>query len=148
MRFSGFVFLTISFSLILYMMGYGPIVPLFENGNGGQFLSSANNSVVATQCLNSTGGIGCDGNSGQSGGETSLTTILIGGLIIGSAAFVLLFANFSAIYIIPLIILGLILNFFILPWSFIIGTPFEIPGMVIFNIITFLAFINFVRGPT
>jgi hypothetical protein len=150
MRFAAWVFFTVSISLVLYMMGYTPVAGPFATGNSGEFLASGNNTVVPTQCIDPSDP-NCQPISGTNGFNIlSPTGLLITGLVAASAIFVLFFANFSAIYIIPLVILGLLVNFFIIPWSFIMGAPIEIQtaGMVIFNIMTLLAMINFVRGPT
>jgi hypothetical protein len=150
MRFAAWVFFTVSISLVLYMMGYTPVAGPFATGGGGVFLASANNTVAPTQCIDIPGSAGCPEAKGDAGGISSITYLLMAGLVATAVIFVLFFANFSAIYIIPLIIMGVLVNFFIIPWSFIMGAPIEIQtaGMVIFNIMTLLAMINFVRGPT
>jgi len=149
MKFAAWLFLTVSMALILYYLGYTPIIPLIEGGDNGKFLANANNSVVISQCSNLSMS-GCEQIPvrGNGGATISFTNLAIWGLIGAVGLFAAYIVGFSAIYIIPLAILGILVNFFIFPWSFIINTPFEIPGMVIFNVITLLAVLNFVRGPT
>jgi len=62
-----------------------------------------------------------------------------------------LFGGFGSMYIIPMIILAAILNWFVFPLGFIVGTGvlpdfLSVPLVVVFNVLMILAVVTFVRG--
>lgn len=77
-------------------------------------------------------------------------------VVVGATMFWLLLAGvlatlltgFSAMYVIPIIILIAVLEFFMFPLSFLFSLPDLLlhPILAFFNIITALSVINFVRG--
>lgn len=129
MRLTGYILLLFSISLVLYYLGYGPIINIFTE-RGAQPLS-----------------ITCET------GETFCTdsTVVLGAIIavtLGASVLVTLVAGFSAIYIVPLLLLIALLNFVMFPFDFIMSAPeaISIPILTLFNILTVLAVLNFVRG--
>lgn len=129
MRFVAYTILLFSIAVVLYYMGYGPIVDIF-NQRGG--------SPISISCPSDN--LFC-----------SDTTVIFGAIIfviLSAGAFVALISGFSSMYVVPLLILMAVLNFVIFPFNFIMSAPSElsIPVIVLMNVLTVLAVINFVRG--
>lgn len=129
MRFVAYVIMLFSFSVILYYMGYGPIITIFEEkGAAPLSISCPAGNPFCTD-----------------------TTVVIGAMIfiiLSAGILVTLVSGFSSFYIVPLLLLIAVLNFVIFPFNFIMSAPTElaVPVMVFMNILTVLAVLNFVRG--
>lgn len=148
MRLEAYVFLIFSINLALYAAGFQPlIIALFTqqggsfdvNGNpvGGVLDASTILSVITNPILNA--------------GDTTGPLAVIGlGLI--AAGLTALILGFSALFIIPIVILIGLLNLLIFPFSFMtapndpISSAFYIPFVVAMNILCVLALTSFVRG--
>jgi len=157
MRFGAYVVLLFSISLVLYFMGYTSVVSQYGS------LSGLNTSTNSTSNLV---GITCDSGKLPTGGgnQTAIDYVqaqkdcpsnqfVFGALffvLIGAAAIIVFVSGFSAIYIVPLLILMAIMQFFVMPMSFILDAsiPVEIRValIVFFNMLTVLASIHFIRG--
>lgn len=129
MRFVAYVILLFSISLVLYYMGYGPIVSIFgTRGAEPLSISCPQDDVFCTD-----------------------TTVVIGAMIfiiLSAGVLVTLVSGFSSFYIVPLLLLIAVLNFVVFPFNFIMSAPssLAVPVMVFMNILTVLAVLNFVRG--
>jgi hypothetical protein len=132
MRFTAYIIFVFSVSLVLYFLGYGPIVNVF-NSRGG--------SILNIDCPEGTPF--CTDNNVILGAIFSVVLLAVGALI-------LLITGFSAMYIIPAVILIAVLNFLIFPFDFIFSAPtyISVPIVAFFNIISVLAVLNFIRGGT
>jgi len=89
---------------------------------------------------------GCGG--GGIIGQIGLSNLLVAAVIL----VLLTFQGFSAVFIIPIIILTLVLNIFILPFGFLYTLTntapafISIPLEMMFNLLTITAIITFVKG--
>lgn len=134
MRFSGYVLLLFSISLVFYLMGFKSVllVTLFDNQGGDAFEPQGFLGKVA---------------EGTLAPQNAIALLGIG--VVATLA-VSLVAGYAAIYIIPMAILIMILNFVVYPFSFIIdpATPdiIKFPLVVFFNILSILALLSFIRG--
>ena len=130
MRLGALVLLWFGVGLVLYFMGSAPLINIFQihgkdilliaGCEGGDLFCTSNATVI---------------------GAILLSIVLAGGL----AA---LFGGFSAMYVIPIIILVGVLNFFIFPLDFLMHAPdfIQFPLIALNNILTALAVTNFIRG--
>lgn len=136
MRLSAYLILLFSVGLILYFMGYAPIINIF-NAKGA--------SPLSISCPNTDKY--CQQNNATNTGVVLGASILA---ILGATALGSLIIGYSAIFIIPIVLLIGLLNFFVFPLNFMMDPSFpdiiKYPVLAFFNILTVLAVLNFVRG--
>lgn len=164
MRFSSYLLLLLSFTLVFWMAGGTPINDSLWHmagiTNTGSTPSgiSGNQSQILTACQNTTAGVfnesaACNQVSSLSSANNPLISntlmALVGALGVGA-----LITGFGAIYIIPIAIL-LAINVYILPIGGILATTgsafppiIGIPLVAFMNLLMCLAYINFIRGGT
>lgn len=140
MRLSMYVSILFSITLIFYLGGFSPI--------GIQLLSMTSQGTHGgIQKVASPGDL-LDTVNPLSESKDILTMMMF--TIIVSAGVMSFILGFSAIYIIPLLILFSILNFFVFPLSAVLDMtmPVEIRVIIIFlyNVITIMACVTFIRG--
>ena len=71
------------------------------------------------------------------------------GVALGIIAAISIFTGFSAVFIIPLLILLVVVNWFAFPMELLSGSStFLVPVVVFLNICAILTYIEFVRGPS
>jgi len=141
MRFTAYVMLMICLSLVLFFMGGSPLVHIYnsEAGANGEFVQINNPcDIDDTECNQQY-----EGALLQSFGSVIAAGAL--GVVLS------LILGYSAMYVIPLVMILVILNFFVFPVSELFGTLSEfsylyIPIVVIYNVLTVLAIAHFVRG--
>lgn len=141
MRLGAYIFLIFSISLVLYFMGYTSVLlELF--GNQGS-------KPIVLLCSEAEVGEGCSGliNNMINAILNPTGMLAVVGLIVAVA----LITGFSAMYLIPLLLLIAILDFVVFPFSFILDPAtlppeFGIPIIVLFNLLTVMAITNFIRG--
>lgn len=137
MRFVAYVMLLFCVSLMLYFMGYRPIIDLFNAKGSGILAISCpvdpSNPTAIPICTNQ---------------DYVMGAVFL--FILGATGLVALMSGFAALYVIPMLLLMAVLNFFIFPLNFIFGAPelLRIPVLAFYNIITVLAAMNFIRGGT
>ncbi len=106
MRFVAYVIMLFSFSVILYYMGYGPIITIFEEkGAAPLSISCPAGNPFCTD-----------------------TTVVIGAMIfiiLSAGILVTLVSGFSSFYIVPLLLLIAVLNFVIFPFNFIVSSIYK-----------------------
>jgi len=133
MRFEAYVIFMLCIATVFSMIGLTePLYTLYD-AQDGQFIKL---------------------NSPSDSSEDNFFNILIFGIAgaVGIVAVAIaLITGYSAMFIIPLVMVFLILNFFVFPFSTIFNTPGmpEIVGyllVVFFNGITVLAVMSFIRG--
>lgn len=133
MRFGAYIVLVISMSVVFYFLGYTSIASNLMNKQGDQFLSP--------QCPTDTP----DCNTGVID-----KIILLGGVALAGTAIASLIGGFGVLYIIPMLILMAILEYFIFPFSFIIDNSLDpmigTPLILFLNMFTILSIVNFIRG--
>lgn len=149
MNFTNFAYLCVAIALVFYFMGAGPMVQLYNQQGGGFLKLSCPADTVTYGTVNATGTYTNESSQCQDTFFTQLVTILV----IGGLGIVLsLVIGFSAMYIIPLLLLWICINLFVFPFSFLLDPAFPaemlIPVTVIMNVLTGLALLNFIRGPT
>jgi len=129
MRWGAFVLLLLSISLTLYFVGYRPIINVIED-KGESPLSIACETEDAF----------CDNQ------EVILGAIFL--TLTAAAGLTALVLGYSAIYIIPILLLMALLSFFIYPLDFLMGAPdiIRYPVLAVFNVLSVLAVMDFVRG--
>jgi len=142
MRFTNYVFLMMGLTLMLYFMGFTPIVNIL-----------AATDPIDSQLYQTT--TNPDGTT-QIDAEATLLNknVVIGAIVviaIGAGVAAAFLTGYAITYIIPIIIFMVVLNLFILPINFLIDpsiTPEIIayPVLLIYNTITVLSFVNFVRS--
>lgn len=137
MRLTAYIVLMFSISAVLYFMGYRPAA--LWNGMDQPLSLQSILSNITSDILSGDG-------------------LLRIGIIFAGVTFAALLAGFSAMYIIPLALLIVTLNYFILPTSFLYDTctaatcaaiippEIKIPLFALLNILLVLAVLNFVRG--
>jgi hypothetical protein len=140
MRLEAYVILTFSIGLVLYLLGYQSIgIMMLFGQQGGGFLDFGTIlNVMTSSILNGGSGTG---------------PLAVIGLGLVAAAATALILGFSALFIIPIVMLIALLNFLVFPFSFLITAPndpiasaFYIPFVVFMNILCVLALASFVRG--
>lgn len=145
MRFAPYVILMLCISAIFYLMGLTqPLVSVYDT-HSGQFLK-----------LNCPAD--ADPPSPYQNEDPECTdtffSILMGVLTIGILGVVVsTLMGFSAMYIVPIILLYILVNFFVFPFSILLDTaamPPEISVLLVvaINAISVLALLNFIRGGT
>jgi hypothetical protein len=135
MRFEAYVIFMLCIAAVFYMIGLDePLVTLYDSQDG-QFVK-----------LNSPD---------DSDGDNFFNILIYGiaGSVAIAAVAIALITGYSAMFIIPLIMVFLILNFFVFPFSSVLGIAGmpEVVGyllVVFFNGITVLALMSFIRGRT
>jgi hypothetical protein len=157
MRFVAFVIFTFAMCFVLYYMGYQPIASHWTGNDTGTFKGAAMNSSGDPNIVQYGGACDPSNLTNCYSPTTSdvaarphndLIGAILGIFLVGIVSLVILVTGFSAVYVIPALILIVLTNFFILPWDFLLGSPFQVPVMVFFNTITVLAAVNFIRGGT
>ena len=139
---------------VFYAIGYSNIVNLFEQ-NAGE-TGSRNIHVTNSTDPVSVNSLIYDFTGENLPGDIQNTDFVIGAIIValtlGGGAAILL-NNFSTIYVTPLLILVAILglNVFIFPIDFIFAGDvmpviLKLPIVALFNMLTILAVIDFIRG--
>jgi hypothetical protein len=134
MKFTAYILMMLSLSIVFYFAGYhSPLEQLLF----GQYQSS---DTQAYQPLS--------------------PIVIVAAIFIafaGAAIAVSFLTGFSAMYIIPALLLSTFLVFMVFPTSLLINTAIfpspdydlvRIPLLAIFNIFTLLSILNFVRGGT
>ena len=141
MRFYSFIILLFSCSMFLYLMGYGPIYKFFgQNTNGtagGDYANRASPYTVSCSAAN----LFCTD-------PTIIIGAMVGGCLLGAGILAVLGGGFAAMYIVPLILLAVLLNFVFFPFDFVNLLPFPLNVilMVLFNILEVFAILSFTRG--
>lgn len=145
MRLSTYLAILIGINLVFYLVGYAPIgtqvLNMVFNDNGSinvlKMTSTGDNYAVDTL---------------QPTSESAKSSV-IGIFMLGiGASFVVLsfMLGFSALYIIPLLLLFGIVYLFVFPMSFILdpNMPEELIVIITFlyNYLTFMAALTFIRG--
>ena len=139
MRLGSFVLLGFALGVILYLMGSGPLVNVFEQQKGTDLLS-----FVSSDCAH-------NGNTDISASacrdNKTLIGLFLGFLTLAGIATALL-TGFSAIYYLPIIFLVSVFTFFIFPFDFILSAPSPLNYILVafFNIVMVLAGLSFIRG--
>jgi hypothetical protein len=150
MNFTNFVYLSISIALVFYFMGAGPMVQLYNQQGGGFLkLSCPADNLAYGSISNATGTYTNPPSACTNTFFAQLSTVLligIGGIVAG------ILLGFSAMFIIPVMLLWAFITLFVFPFSFLLDPSMPpmiiIPLTVILNAITGLALLNFIRGPT
>jgi hypothetical protein len=143
MRLTTYFIIMFSIELMLYFMGY----PTFMNGLWAIFQGQIDPATIFSSLV-------------QAVATTNPLTLLLGGAIVGVAVL----AGFSAMFIIPMMILLSLLNYVVIPTSFFLPAGCSSPasaallgavcqpdslGLVVIiflNICTLLTYVEFVRG--
>jgi hypothetical protein len=135
-----------SMSLVLYFMGFSSPLLYLWNNQGAHALEPVCDPATQLNCQN-TGVLNRLTMAILPSGDlliAGLIALAITGLVAS------LLGGFSAMFIIPLLIVSAVAVYLVLPFSFIfsMAMPDEIriPLFVFMNIITVIAFIDFVRG--
>lgn len=147
MRFTAYVTLMICMAMTFYWLGYQSV--------GGALITQYN-----SQCTTTTPGGTCTPGPMNIGDilmhiaqasmqNQSLAQLLLITLVAGTLAAVL--GGFGSMYIIPMIILAAVLNWFVFPLGFIVETGvfpdyIAVPLVVLFNGLMILTVVTFVRG--
>ena len=141
MKLSSYLIFMFCISFVLYLMGFQG-AGLMDMSDQPLSVSSIIPNIISN--LFAAGG----------GGIVQLVVSLIGGTILAALS------GFSAIYIVPLALLMLTLNYFVLPVSFLysgacaagvqcvslIPAPLKIPLFILLNALLVLSILNFTRG--
>ena len=127
-------------SLVFYFLGFTSIMGYMADNHEEQFGSL----FMPLACEEGTE---CDEN------DSALLNLIITAVSIGALGIVIaLFTGYSAVYLVPILLLIAILNLIIFPISFIFDPAMsefiKIPLVMFFNIMSILAIINFIRGST
>ena len=146
MRLTAFVIMMFSISLVMYFMGFqSPILYLWNN-QGGTYMQPQCVATNNSACLQS-GAANIVGNALVPGGDTILAG-LTGLALVGVVASLL--GGFSAVYILPLLIVSAVLGYLILPVSMLFSLAMpdvvRIPLIVLYNILVVITVVGFVRG--
>lgn len=142
MRLSTYLALLFSISLVFYLMGFPTVASMVE-AKGGDPLSimGVGDSDDVINDIST--------NSGSS--QNTILGVIFGGTVFIAVGILSLILGFSAIYIIPLLILIGMLNYFVFPIGIIFASA-EMPEVLsvsilfFYNFITVMAIITFVRG--
>lgn len=142
MRLGAYVFLLFSISVILHFLGYQDVL--------SYIFDMHQNGIMEISCTQEQQAEGCVGIINLIlevilSPTGVLTTIGLAGLFVAA-----LITGFSAMYLIPLLILLAILNLLVFPFSFIFDGTMPVlistPLILFFNFLTILTITNFVRG--
>jgi len=140
MRLVAFVILMFSMAVVFYFMGFqSPLLSVYS-AQGGQNINPASFlQLLGQSILNNAAAAG-----------------LLGLAIAATSVAALILSGYSAIYLIPIIFLGAVLNLLVFPISSVLGqcnttacsTPPElsIPLIVFFNLLWLLTLLGFARG--
>lgn len=143
MRFYAFIMLLLSCSMFLYLFGYGPIYKFWgqttSGATGGDYANRATPYTV--ECSSIQNLFSCTD-------PTMIVGAMVVGLLLSSGAILLLGGGFAALYIVPLILLAVLLNFVFFPFDFVtlLPSPLNVIVMVIFNVLEVFAILSFTRG--
>ena len=132
MRFAAYMIFLFSISTVLYFMGYQPVAV--------DYISKGSQPYKIT----------CPDTNPTCQDPTVILGAMFAVLVL-AAALITLITGYSAIYVIPIFLVLAVINFFLLPLNFLmtIEEPLiKYPVMGLFNILTVLAILNFVRGQT
>ena len=141
MRFSSYIIFLTCVGIVLYFMGYTPLVSIFnEKGTGLVTLTcQLPDTAISIQSLDQLQP-NCDSQTVVMGAIFMLITVVA--IIVG------LITGFSALYIIAAVILMAVVDFFVFPMSFLLSAPdlIRYPSLVLYNALTVLAAVSFIRG--
>jgi len=136
-RFSTYVIFMTMLSVMLYFMGSPSIITALQASNswGAAINPTCDNDPLCSNAAN----------------NATIVGAIVGLIGLAGAVLVGLLAGFSAIYILALVIVVAILNFFVFPIGiFITPTVIDpyigLPIIFLFNVIEVLAITDFVRG--
>lgn len=142
MRLSTYLALLFSISLVFYLMGFPSVASMVEAKGGDLFtIIGVGDSDDVINDIST--------NSGSS--QNTILGVIFGGTVFMAVGILSLILGFSAIYIIPLLILIGALNYFVFPIGVIFADT-QMPAVLsvsiifFFNFITVMAIITFVRG--
>lgn len=131
MRLTAYVILLFSISLVFYLLGYTNLLSYYSQHQGGT-MDFVNLLKTLAQAILSDEGI----------------SILLGVAITGLVATLL--GGFGAMYIFPILMLLTFANYLLFPLSFLLDQSLpdivKLPLIVLFNLLTLLTIITFVRG--
>jgi hypothetical protein len=141
MRFSAYIIFMLCITLVLYFMGFQGMGLTDAMGQPLSISSIIPNIITNLFAPNGSGIV-------------NLVVSIVGGTIIAALS------GFSAIYIVPLAMIMLTLNYFILPTSFLyngacaagvqcvslIPGPLKLPLFLLFNTLLVLSILDFTRG--
>ena len=149
MRFSAYILFLLAVTLPLYIFGYGNAISTIE-GFRTITIPFQNSTVTNTYSMgNSTIQIACQTGDIYCSSPQNNTTIMwsILALILGFIG-VNLLLGFAAMYVVPALIIIAIISFVVMPYSFLSGMPWPLDVMLfaIFNTITILSVVDFIRG--
>jgi hypothetical protein len=142
MRLSTYLALLFSISLVFYLMGFPTVASIVaESGSSPLSIMGVGDSDEVINDIST--------NSGSS--QNTILGVIFGGTVFIAVGILSLILGFSAIYIIPLLILIGMLNYFVFPIGIIFASA-EMPEVLsvsilfFYNFITVMAIITFVRG--
>jgi len=142
MRLSTYLALLFSISLVFYLMGFPTVASMVEAKGGDPLtIMGVGDSDDVINDIST--------NSGSS--QNTILGVIFGGTVFIAVGILSLILGFSAIYIIPLLILIGMLNYFVFPIGIIFASA-EMPEILsvsilfFYNFITVMAIITFVRG--
>lgn len=131
MRLTAYILLLFSISLVFYLLGYTSLLNYYTEQQGGT-LDFMETLKTLTKAMLSDEGI----------------SILLGVAITGLVA--TLIGGFGAMYVFPIVMLLVFANYLLFPLSFLLDQTLpdiiKIPLVVLFNLLTLLTIITFVRG--
>lgn len=137
MRFSTYAIFMTVLTLILYFMGLPTVASMLYSSNswGGAINPTCNNDPLCSGTQNST----------------SIVGVILFGIGLAGVALAGFLLGFSAIYVLALVIVVAILNFFVFPIGIfitpeIIDPYIGLPILFFFNVLEVLAITDFVRG--
>ena len=141
MRLSMYLSILFSITMVFYVMGFSAVGTdfLLKNQVPLNIVGGGNSTDVTNDVYY---------NAGTS--EGSILGIIIGGFIVTGVIFAVLILGASSTYIIPLLILMAILNFFVFPINMILDPmmPEMLKYIIIglYNLMTIMAVVTFIRG--
>lgn len=148
MRLFSYIILLFSLSLVFFFLGYtSPLSAVLANQGCTQAqIAAAQAAGTSLNCIMDTQSF-ITALASNITSSTSLNTLL-GIAAVGFA--ISLLTGFTTIYLVPLIMLLVFLNYVVFPISFIADPLLpdfvKIPLFVFFNILTVMAMVSFIRG--
>lgn len=149
MKLSAYVLLLFAVSLSLYLMGFSSPIFYMWNAQGGDSLIIA----CSSESLEPEAFEACKQNALINSMISNLTSDESLKLILGISILGLLTSlvgGFGAVYIVPMILLLVFINYIIFPISFVFDTSMpeiiKIPLITFMNVLTVLAIVHFIRG--
>ena len=131
MRLTAYIILLFSISFVFYLLGYTNLLTYYAEQQGGT-LDFDGVLKTLTQAILSDEGL----------------SILLGVAITGLVA--TLIGGFGAMYVFPIVMLLVFANYMLFPLSFLLDQSLpeiiKLPLIVLFNLLTLLTIITFVRG--